>query len=149
MTKQTEFNLSKRRYCSYDGLDKNGIAEKLSWHYPEEDVKEFIRLLKEKLKYNIVEKEAFISFSEEAFQRDIEKEIDKRVIKQQKDVRKIFQPKVDYDKENDILFITWFPQVDCKFSLETDNGFVFDVDEQENIKGVEIFDFKKRFMKRK
>jgi len=42
-----------------------------------EDVKEFIRLLKEKLKYNIVEKEAFISFSEEAFQRDIEKEIDK------------------------------------------------------------------------
>lgn len=68
--------------------------------------------------------------------------------KQQKDVSKIFAPKVDYDKEYDILSIVWFPQLDCKYSLETTNGFVFDINEEENVKGIEIFDFKQRFMER-
>ena len=43
----TEFNLSKKRYSSFDGSDMDG--EKYSYHYQEEDVKEFIRLLKEKI----------------------------------------------------------------------------------------------------
>ena len=45
-SKSREFNLGKKRYSSYDGIDENGIAEKLSWHYLEEDVKEAIRLIK-------------------------------------------------------------------------------------------------------
>lgn len=68
-------------------------------------------------------------------------------IKQRKDVQKVFSPKVDYDKENDILYITWFPQLDCKYSLETEKDIVFDISDEEEVKGIEIFDFKKRFMK--
>lgn len=68
--------------------------------------------------------------------------------KQKKDVSKIFVPKVDYDEENDILYITWFPQLDCEYSLETLNGFIFDISKgDKQVKGVEIMDFKKRFMK--
>lgn len=47
------------------------------FYYPEDKVKEFIQKLKNRLRYKCVEEESFISFSEEAFQRDIIKEIDK------------------------------------------------------------------------
>jgi len=66
------------------------------------------------------------------------------ILKQQKDVRKVYDPKINYDKEHDILSITWFPQLNVKYSLETDNGFVFDISEQDEVKGIEIFDFKKK-----
>lgn len=69
------------------------------------------------------------------------------IIKQRKDVKKVFAPKVDYDKEHDILSIVWFPQLNCKYSLESSDDFVFDISEKEEVKGIEIFDFKKRFMK--
>lgn len=68
--------------------------------------------------------------------------------KQQKDVSKVFKPKVDYNRQDDVLYITWLPQIKCKYSLETTNGFVFDINEQDNVKGVEIFDFKKRFIEK-
>lgn len=67
--------------------------------------------------------------------------------KQMKDVKKVFSPKVDYDEKYDILYIFWLPQQGCKYSLESEDGFVFDISEQDEVKGVEIFDFKKRFMK--
>lgn len=69
-------------------------------------------------------------------------------IKQQKDVKKIFAPKVHYDKQSDILYITWLPKYKYKDSLESSDGFVFDISEDEDVKGIEIFDFKKRFMKK-
>lgn len=69
------------------------------------------------------------------------------IIKQRKEVSEIFNPKVDYDKEYDILSITWFPKADCKYSLETQNGFVFDLTKKDFVKGVEIFNFKQRFIK--
>jgi hypothetical protein len=42
-----EFNLSEKRYSSMDGWDEVNNEETKSWHYQEEDLKEFIRLLKE------------------------------------------------------------------------------------------------------
>ena len=65
----TEFNLSKKKRLYEEG--------KWGYYYDEKDIQEIIRLLKDRLHYNIVEKEAFISFSELAFQRDIIEEIDK------------------------------------------------------------------------
>jgi hypothetical protein len=47
---KTEFNLSEKRYRSIDGVDFNGDDE-LSIHYSEENVKEFIRLLKEEFNH--------------------------------------------------------------------------------------------------
>jgi len=68
--------------------------------------------------------------------------------KQRKDVGRVFAPAVDYDADNDLLYIAWLPQLKCKFSLESDNGFIFDITEKgEEVKGVEIFDFKRRFLK--
>lgn len=68
--------------------------------------------------------------------------------KQKKDVDKIFSPKVDYDKKYDILYITWFPQLDCEYSLESSDDFVFDISKgDKQVKGIEIVNFKKRFMK--
>jgi len=69
------------------------------------------------------------------------------IIKQRKDVQKVFRPMVDYDKEYDILYITWFPQLDIKYSLESSNDFIFDIYDRDEVKGIEIMDFKKRFMK--
>jgi uncharacterized protein YuzE len=69
------------------------------------------------------------------------------ITQQQKDAQKIFAPKVDYDKEFDILYITWFPQARCKYSMETESDFIFDLTDNDYIKGVEIMDFKKRFLK--
>ena len=69
------------------------------------------------------------------------------IIKQRKDVQKVFRPIVDYNKEYDILYITWFPQLDVKYSLESSNDFIFDISDRDEVKGIEIMDFKKRFMK--
>jgi uncharacterized protein YuzE len=69
------------------------------------------------------------------------------ILKQMRDVKKVFAPMVDYDKEYDILYITWFPQLKCKYSLESSDDFIFDITKEEEVKGVEIMDFKKRFMK--
>lgn len=69
------------------------------------------------------------------------------IFKQRKMATKVFAPKVSYDKENDILYIVWFPETTCESSLETQNGFVFDITKNDYVKGIEIFDFKQRFMK--
>ena len=65
--------------------------------------------------------------------------------KQKKDVKKVFAPKLHYDKEYDILYITWLPDLKCDFSLETGTGFLFDISEkpEQQVKGVEIYDFMK------
>lgn len=66
--------------------------------------------------------------------------------KQQKDVGKVFAPKMHYDKEFDIFCITWCPQFKVKYSLETEDGFVFDMarHKQEEVVGIEIMDFMKK-----
>lgn len=66
--------------------------------------------------------------------------------KQQEDADKVFAPQLDYDEENDILMITWLPQLEYRHSIETTNGFVFDISKkpEQDIKGVEIFDFMKK-----
>lgn len=69
------------------------------------------------------------------------------IIQQRKDVGKIFAPDIDYNEEYDILYITWFPQLKVKYSLESVDDFVFDISEQNEVKGIEIMDFKKRFIK--
>lgn len=71
-------------------------------------------------------------------------------MKQRKDIDKIFFPKIDYDKKYDILYITWFPHFKVDYSLECGDNFVFDIakNKKKDIKGIEIFDFKKRYMKR-
>jgi hypothetical protein len=74
--------------------------------------------------------------------------VDKKpAIKQlRKDADKIFGPKIDYDKKYDILSITWFPQLEYDSSIETENGFVFDISKKptQDVKGIEIFDFMKK-----
>jgi len=69
------------------------------------------------------------------------------ITQQQKDVQKIFAPKVYYDPEYDICYITWFPQARYKYSLESADDFVFDMTDNEYVKGVEIMNFKERFLK--
>lgn len=66
--------------------------------------------------------------------------------KQQKDVKKVFAPKIDYDKEFDILYIRWFPQFKYIHSLETDNGIIFDISEkpEQEVIGIQIMDFMKK-----
>lgn len=68
------------------------------------------------------------------------------VIKQRKNVSKIFNPKIAYSKEYDILYITWLPNLKYDFSLETEDGIIFDISEkpQEQVKGIEIHNFSKR-----
>jgi len=63
--------------------------------------------------------------------------------KQRKDAEKVFQPKMLYNKEDDILNIFWFPQLDYDFSLEAGSDFVFDVSKkpEQEIKGIEIYGF--------
>jgi len=69
------------------------------------------------------------------------------IIRQRKDVGKVFAPRIHYNKDFDVLHITWFPQLNCAFSLETDNNIIFDISEGEKqVKGIEIIDFKKRFL---
>ena len=70
-----EFELSKHRYPSYDGVDENGIAIDLSWHYPEEEIKEFIRLLKEEAKRWMLDNEL------ELFKATIDKLAGEKLIK--------------------------------------------------------------------
>lgn len=67
--------------------------------------------------------------------------------KQQKDGLKVFNPKIDYDKDDDILAITWFPEQDYKFSIEAGDDFVFDISEDEDVKGIEIFGFMEKIKK--
>ncbi len=71
--------------------------------------------------------------------------------KQREDVGKIFAPKLDYDKEHDILYITWLPHLNCDYSLPSNNGFVFDISKkpEQDVKGVEIFDFMKKLKESK
>jgi uncharacterized protein YuzE len=69
------------------------------------------------------------------------------IIKQRKDIEKIFAPNIDYNEEYDTLWITWFPQLKVKYSLESSDDIIFDISEQEEVKGIEIMDFKKRFLK--
>lgn len=71
------------------------------------------------------------------------------ILKQQRDVTKIFKPKVHYDEECDFLYITWLPFEKRDFSLETDNGIVFDISKDEEIVGVEIQDFKKKIKEKR
>jgi len=67
---------------------------------------------------------------------------------QRKEVKEVFAPKVNYDAKYDILNISWFPELKCKFSLESEDGFIFDIAEKdEEIKGIEIMGFKRRFLK--
>ena len=47
MTNPTEFNLSEKRFYTEIGFDKD-MEMQIGWQYLEEDVKEFIRLLKER-----------------------------------------------------------------------------------------------------
>lgn len=68
-------------------------------------------------------------------------------LKQRKEAEEIFAPKVYYDNEYDILYITWFPNIKCKYSMETESDFIFDLTDKDYIKGVEIIDFKTRFLK--
>lgn len=66
---ESNFNLSEKIFYEKEWNSPNSINT--------EDVKEFIKRLKDKLKYNLVEKEHFISLTETAFIRDVEIEIDK------------------------------------------------------------------------
>ena len=69
------------------------------------------------------------------------------IIQQRKDVSKVFAPRICYDEEYDILSITWFPQLNCIFSLETNDDIIFDISEGEKqVKGIQIINFKKRFL---
>jgi len=45
--KEKEFNLSEKRRKIFDGSDMDG--KRYSYHYPEEDVKEFIKRWREEL----------------------------------------------------------------------------------------------------
>ena len=68
-----------------DEIIKDGHFPETCRLYHEEDVKKHLQdfkgELKKKLKYNLVEKEDFISLSEEAFNRDVVKDIDKQMLK--------------------------------------------------------------------
>ena len=66
--------------------------------------------------------------------------------KQKKDAEKVFAPKIMYDEEHDILYISWYPQLKYDYSIETQSGFVFDISKKpdQEVKGVEIFDFLKK-----
>jgi len=63
----------------------------------------------------------------------------------------IFAPEIDYDEEHDILSITWFPAFDYDVSYETSDGFVFDISKkpEQEVKGIEIFDFMKKLKEEK
>ncbi len=66
--------------------------------------------------------------------------------KQRKDADEIFSPEISYDREHDIFSITWFPQFEYESSIETTNGFIFDISTkpEQEVKGIEIFDFMKK-----
>ena len=68
-------------------------------------------------------------------------------IQQRKDAQELFAPEVYYDNEYDTLYITWLPKLKCKYSIDTESDFIFDITEKDYIKGVEIMDFKTRFLK--
>jgi len=75
-SEREEFNLSEKIFLLKQFNHGNSENKEL---LQKEDVKEFIKRLKEKLRYNVVEEENFIGFTEQAFKRDIEDEIDKLV----------------------------------------------------------------------
>ena len=55
------------------------------------------------------------------------------------------QPKLEYDKENDVLYLT-IGRMDVVYGDEVDNGYVVFRDyEWDEIQGITIFDFKKKF----
>lgn len=68
------------------------------------------------------------------------------IIKQQEDAEKVFEPKISYDKEYDILKINWLPQLKYDSSIETKSGFIFDISEkpEQEVKGIEIHNFKEK-----
>jgi len=68
----SEFNLSERIVIprKLKGIQDEEVIHK-------DNVKEFIERLKESLHFNCVEKDDFIGFTEEAYERDIESVIDK------------------------------------------------------------------------
>lgn len=67
--------------------------------------------------------------------------------KQKEDAELVFAPEIHYDKEHDILSITWFPKFNVDYSIETKSGFVFDISKEKDVKGIEIFDFKEKIKK--
>lgn len=70
------------------------------------------------------------------------------IFKQRREASKFFAPKIRYDKKYDILYIGWFPKKEYKFSIETKEDIVFDMhNNKDGVKGIEIFDFKRKFMK--
>ena len=71
--------------------------------------------------------------------------------KQRKDVQKVFAPTIDYDLENDILMISWFPQQDYDFSLEAGSDIIFDISKKPNqeVKGIQITGFMKKIKGKK
>ena len=73
------------------------------------------------------------------------------IIEQRKDVSKVYAPEMKYSKEFDILHIRWLPQLNYAFSLETENGFVFDISPKPNeeVVGIEIFDFMKKIKQKR
>ena len=71
------------------------------------------------------------------------------ITKQRKKAEKIFSPKIDYDEEHDILYITWLPHLNCYESIEAGSDFIFDISKEpaSQIKGIEIFNFMKKIKK--
>ena len=67
-----------------------------------------------------------------------------KIKKAQIENQRFFSPTIFYNEDYDILSIIWCPQHKVKESIETKNGFVFDLDSQNRVKGLEIFDFKKK-----
>lgn len=59
--------------------------------------------------------------------------------------RKERQPKLDYDKENDVLYIS-IGDMSVVYGNEIKNGYVIFRDyEWDDVQGLTIFDFKKKF----
>jgi len=58
--------------------------------------------------------------------------------------KRFYAPSILYDEEYDILSINWCPHIKVDYSIETENGFVFDLSGEEKVIGLEIFNFKKQ-----
>jgi len=63
------------------------------------------------------------------------------ITEQRKEAKKLFEPKMFYNKEDDILNIFWFPKLDYDCSVEAGSDFIFDISKKQTIKGIEIHGF--------
>jgi uncharacterized protein YuzE len=71
----------------------------------------------------------------------------KWIEEQKQEAKRFYAPSIFYDEEYDILSILWCPQLKIKESVETSNGFIFDLDNKNQVTGIEITEFKSKLKK--